>query len=223
MRISLGAAGVAVGVLVLLLAACGGASDVAEDPADRDADAAPPTAVPAAPGEVRTRGVVTVRDDGTRPEVCLGPVAESWPPQCEGVPLVGWDWRRERLVLGQPGDGDAAYQQASGVRWGRYALVGRWDGASFTLGTAVPEAQYEPPSEEAEPLQEPERHLGEPALQALADRLAGRLPGVLTTAVDDGRVHVEVIYDDGTLQEWADTTHGAGVVVLTSALVEVGG
>ena len=38
----------------------------------------------------------------------------------------------------------------------------------------------------------------------------------------DGHVLVDVYYDDGTLQEWADATYGAGVVLVSSALVDVG-
>jgi hypothetical protein len=30
--------------------------------------------------------------DTETPEVCLGPVAESYPPQCNGPELVGWEW-----------------------------------------------------------------------------------------------------------------------------------
>ena len=30
----------------------------------------------------------------------------------------------------------------------------------------------------------------------------------------------DVYYNDGTLQEWADTTYGTGVVLVSSALVD---
>ena len=32
----------------------------------------------------------------------------------------------------------------------------------------------------------------------------------------DGHVLVDVYYDDGTLQDWADETYGAGVVLVIS-------
>ena len=32
---------------------------------------------------------------------------------------------------------------------------------------------------------------------------------------------VDVVYDDGTLQEWVDEEYGAGVVLISSALVDV--
>jgi hypothetical protein len=33
-------------------------------------------------------------------------------------------------------------------------------------------------------------------------------------------VQVDVTYDDGTLQDWADETYGDGVVVLSSMLLD---
>jgi hypothetical protein len=38
----------------------------------------------------------------------------------------------------------------------------------------------------------------------------------------DGHVLVDVYYDDGTLQDWADTTYGAGVVLVSPALLDAG-
>ena len=37
----------------------------------------------------------------------------------------------------------------------------------------------------------------------------------------NGHVLVDVTYDDGSLQAWADEHYGAGVVLITSALVDV--
>jgi len=204
----------------MLLAACG--TD-AGDPAPRQDDdpgaTARPTRTPAAPGAVSTRGVVTVRDDG-HPVVCLGPVAESWPPQCDGPPLAAWDWRQERLVLGQPGGG-RSYEQAGGVRWGRYFLTGSWDGRVLTVQTAVPEALYDGAPEDRGDLPDPERDLSPTELDALAAELGDSLPGALSSYVDDaGRARVDVVYDDGSLQAWADATYGRGVVVVTSMLVD---
>ncbi len=204
----------------LLLAACG--TDAGDPATDRGSDpdaTARPTRVPAAAGTVSTRGVVTVRDDG-QPVVCLGPVAESWPPQCDGPPLAGWDWRRERLVLGQPGAGHS-YEQADGVRWGRYFLTGSWDGRVLTVETAVPEALYDAAPEEPGDLPDPERDLSPAELDALAAELGGSLPGALSSYVDTGRAFVDVVYDDGSLQAWADATHGPGVVVVNPMLVDV--
>ena len=54
--------------------------------------------------------------------LCLGPVAMSLPPQCTGPTIVGWDWARAPQA-----------ESKIGVRWGSYAVVGRWDGTAFTL------------------------------------------------------------------------------------------
>jgi hypothetical protein len=67
--------------------------------------------------------------------LCLGPVAESYPPQCQGIPLLGLDWA------------DVADRQtASGVTWGQVKVVGTFDGTTFTLteSPAVPTFSVEP-------------------------------------------------------------------------------
>ncbi|QTV79535.1 hypothetical protein [Microbacterium sp. NIBRBAC000506063] len=66
------------------------------------------------PGDGTQLGVstayhATVLDDGSGPELCLGGVMESHPPQCGGPALTGWDWS----------DWEGHYEEASGVRWGR--------------------------------------------------------------------------------------------------------
>ena len=38
----------------------------------------------------------------------------------------------------------------------------------------------------------------------------------------DGHVLADVIYDDGSLQDWADATYGDHVVVVSPALVDEG-
>jgi hypothetical protein len=59
---------------------------------------------------------------GDLPELCEGAIAESYPPQCSGKPIVGWDWDD---VIGE--------QSASGTTWGEYHVVGTWDGTRLTL------------------------------------------------------------------------------------------
>lgn len=61
--------------------------------------------------------------DAGRPALCSA-VATSLPPQCAGPPIEGWDWDaipRE------------SQERTSGVRWGEFVLVGRFDGTVFTL------------------------------------------------------------------------------------------
>lgn len=123
----------AVLTLCTALVACG---EVTEAP--RAADA-PPTHVPTttAPSEPEVlRGVGIVLDDGDGPELCLGGVMESLPPQCGGPALVGWDWAEI------PDE-----HAASGTRWTDGVVVtGRYDGDTFTLTEpAVPLDEYDGP------------------------------------------------------------------------------
>jgi hypothetical protein len=55
------------------------------------------------------------------PELCFA-VAESYPPQCGGIPIRNWDWGK---VTGE--------QSASGTIWGEFRLVGTYDGSVFTV------------------------------------------------------------------------------------------
>ena len=219
---------VVLAALLLAVAGCGSeGAPVAVDPAgdtspsestapstppSTSAVARPPTAVPAAPGLVRTRDLATVIDTGS-PELCLGPMAESFPPQCGGPAVLGWDWARH---------GRGTAQQEGQVRWGSFAVTGRWDGTSLEVTEAVPAALYDAVAQEPPPLPEPARTYGEAELARIAEEV-GRLPGAQGAYVDRGRrVLVDVTYDDGSLQAWADTTYGTGVVVVTGALVDVG-
>jgi len=107
--------------LLVALAACGSDPGRAVDPAG-DPEPTPPTSapvdagIPPADGEVASRTLATVLDAGDAggPELCLGPVAESYPPQCRGIPLRGWDWSQRQ---GQ-------YDESGGVRWGRFVVRG---------------------------------------------------------------------------------------------------
>ena len=85
-----------------------------------------PTEIPAATGTVTTRNLATVMDTGS-PELCLGPVAESYPPQCSGPPIEGWSWKDQRGVFEKSGD----------VRWGLFSVQGTWDGRPFTVTSAT--------------------------------------------------------------------------------------
>jgi hypothetical protein len=57
----------------------------------------------------------------------------------------------------------------------------------------------------------------EAELEAVLERL-GDTPGLLTAGTGHCRVNVEVVYDDGSLQEAFDREHGVGTVVVSSAL-----
>ena len=264
------------------LAACSSeegmrAVDNAGDSApDAPASTEAPTPVP--DGEVRTRGLVTVLDSGGGPELCLGAVAESYPPQCGGPKVADFEW------------GDVGSENAAGVTWGQYALTGTYDGTTFTVTDAIPAALYdvmtEPEAGGLEPAcddataTDPDKATPEDLDATLA--AASALPTYATAWLSNGTISVavtgdaeaaeaelrrtwggplcvttvertdadlnqvnqdlqaalgdqlltsgsnapdtldaQVVFDDGSIQEWADATWGAGLVRVTSALEPV--
>lgn len=54
------------------------------------------------------------------PQLCHG-VDESYPPQCGGPDIAGWDWSA------------VEHESASGTHWGSYVLVGTFGAETFTL------------------------------------------------------------------------------------------
>ncbi len=144
------------------------------------------------------------------PQLCLGAVAESYPPQCSGPVIKGWDWASAEQS-----------ETASDVTWGTYAVQGTWDGTAFTVtGDVIPLSLYDPPAaldprgEEANAGSTPESEL----LRVMEDLDESRSPTVVTTALHNGYLWLTVIYDDGTVQEFVDEKYGAGVVAVQSAL-----
>lgn len=140
----------AVAVVVLVLfGACGqqvtppqagdpSATPVTPTPSDGVPDPNPTPSDPTEPPVVdepqlyRGTGTVLEADDG--PQLCLGGVATSLPPQCGGVPLIGWDWSE---VGGE--------ESVSGVTWGSYEVTGYFDGSSMEV------TAWGPPRYEADP------------------------------------------------------------------------
>ena len=168
---------------------------------------------PALPAEVSAVGTVLEADGG--PELCLGPIAESYPPQCSGPPVVGWDWSAV--------DGE---ETASGVTWGAYAVWGAWDGETFTVTQEpVLAALYDPMVDPSAPdpwdPSLPPGPLPEAEAQQIQDELAEALPGFLASAYVNGRIVAEVMFDDGTLQAAADERYGGDAVVVVSSLKPV--
>jgi hypothetical protein len=260
-------------------------ADVAAEPGEF------PTAVPAAKGPVTTNGLVTVLDDGHGPELCTF-VAESFPPQCSGTPIAGWDW-----------EAHVEHEEQSGTTWGSFALNGTFDGTTFAVTEATPAALYDPMSQAPDPefttpcdppaggwgVLDPAKATQEAmdATFAAASTLPGyagawidqphaageavmndptkliinvavtrdvagaeatlreawggalcvseatyteaeqnalamelqKLPGVTTSSAADDVVQIGVLFDDGSLQDWADSTYGEGRVEITSTLV----
>ena len=204
---------VAAALPVLLLAsACAGDSDpVARD--EGAADRVPALEqVPVPSGVVRTTNLATVMDTGAGPvELCLGPVAESYPPQCGGPPIPNWDWDTY---------GGGGFEEESGVRWGLYSLTGTWDGTEFTVSDTIIAALYDSFYEEPPPPPEPGSAYSAEELETIAAEV-GALPGAQNQYADADHVYLDVTYDDGSIQDYVDDTYGAAVVLVTSALVDV--
>jgi hypothetical protein len=192
---------------LLLVAACGHDSpDTAQDPGPTAP--ALPTAIPAADGPVTGLGLVL---DNGKPGFCLGPVAESYPPQCTGLAMTGWDWSEHR----------GAFDDANGVRFGSFAVTGTFDGETLDAQSAVSGAVYDPM-----PWPQPTSSAAENHTQAQLDAIAEQLvdlPGALSTTTGDNLVVVDVIHDDGSLQAWADSRFGDGLVFVHPMLAPAAG
>lgn len=169
----------------VLLTGCGAETAPAADPEPR-APVAPPVAVPAADGPVQTRYAVTVLDDGGGAELCVGGVAQSLPPQCGGPPITNWDWA----------DHEGDYEQASGVRWGEFHLMGTFDGERFTTSESTPADEFEAPGEPDHFVTTCDEPAGgwvvDPSLVSYGDenaafRAAGRLPDYAGAFLDSSR------------------------------------
>jgi hypothetical protein len=83
----------------------------------------------------------TVLEDRTHgPELCLGGILTSLPPQCHGLPITNWRW-----------DQVENEQRRVGTTWGTYHLVGTYDGSSFTtVRSGAPEPPTSPPPPQGE-------------------------------------------------------------------------
>ncbi len=192
-----------------VLSACATVADAGSPGSDRTA--ALGALAPALPeGEVIGQG--TVMDRAGSAELCLGGVAESYPPQCSGVPLENWSWD---AVDGEENSGD--------VTWGAYAVQGTYDGSAITV-TQPPIllALYDPMQSEDPTGGRPGRG-SEADLVAIQDTLPDRLGAdYLVSGPRDGRLWISVVWDDGTWQDAADAEFGEDVVVVTSALRPIG-
>ena len=123
----------AVALSLLLLAACGDDDEVVTS--DEPGASQP---VPPSTGQRYTATATVLESREHGPQLCLGGVQDSYPPQCGGPDLLGWDW-----------DAVATKESASGTTWGDYTVVGTWDGEALTL--------TEPPSEPQRPDVEEDR------------------------------------------------------------------
>ena len=99
---------------LLLVAGCSG-SQVKPEP---EITAEPPSK--SEPQELRARAITVLDDGADGPQMCYM-MLTSYPPQCGGPAVHGWDWSKVR------------HEKASGVRWGEFDLVGTWANNEFTL------------------------------------------------------------------------------------------
>lgn len=83
--------------------------------------------------DLKVRGYGLVFQDGDKPpELCLGAVNDSLPPQCGGPRVEGWDW-----------DAVPKEEAMGDHRWGNYEVTGYYDGSTFR----VVDARIPPPFE----------------------------------------------------------------------------
>lgn len=148
---------VAVAALTTLaLAGCG--SRTAPGAGDRTTAGGEGTAVTGhllEPGTLLAGHGMVLQADGEPAQLCLGAVAESYPPQCGGPELVGFPgW--EAL----PG-----HESASGTTWSEAYVVGSYDGERFTLDR--------PPTPDPPPGWEPVTSADPPFPQLCEDPAAG--------------------------------------------------
>jgi hypothetical protein len=143
-------------------------------------------------------------------ELCLGAVAESYPPQCDGIALNGWSW-----------DGVDGSESSGSVRWGAYALTGTFDGTALTpTRTPIMLALFDPM-----PVEDPTGGIagatGEAELNDIIEEISRRFTTdddlFIGAYPENGYVWVDVVWDDGTLQQAADDDFGSDVVVIRSA------
>lgn len=153
----------------------------------------------------------TVIDAAGDAQLCLGAIAESYPPQCSGIPLEGWTWEG---VDGSESSGD--------VTWGAYAVFGTYDGERFTnTDPPIMLALYDP-IRPADPTEGVKGTASDAELTRVQEDVFESLgEDALSAWPERGRLWVQVVWDDGTIQDAMDAEHGEGVVIVTSALREV--
>ncbi|GAA2924559.1 hypothetical protein GCM10010458_02470 [Microbacterium luteolum] len=208
-RLALAAASV---LGVFALSACAGGAG--------DSPAPTNTAIPsdkrlenATPGlpEGRVIGVGTVLDVAGDMQLCLGAIMESYPPQCTGVPLDDWTW-----------DGVDGSETSGETTWGAYAVYGTYDGERLTnTDPPIMLALFDPVAPE-DPTGGVEGATDDAELTRIQDDISARLgQDALTVGPDRGYVWLQVVWDDGTIQDAADAEFGDDVVIVTSSLREI--
>lgn len=180
-------------------------------PAPRSASPVAPREVPPRPDLLWTSATVRQGSANEEPQLCLGGVAQSYPPQCGGPPIAGWDW-----------DDVTGETVASGVTWiDTVHVVGTYAAGVFTLqrrpsATRPVDAGAEPgPTGDPFPelCDDPLRGAAESARKgARADDAAkdalGRhleaMPGYVASWVSDGSAFMNVVVTGDPASAHAD-------------------
>jgi hypothetical protein len=214
--------GIAAAALTLALVGCAGAGSAPDAPASPGASDAP--TAPAAPvvtgADAQARladlpmpsatepvlAIGTVLEQDGAAILCVGPVAESAPPQCAGPDLIGWDWAAFE------------HEETGGVRWVQgVAVEGTYDAAAQTFsatGEPMSAAAVQLPAVET-----PQGDLDEATIAAVQEDLATlQRPDVLGSWGEQGTVVLNVAYDDGSMQAALDDIYGEGVVFVVPAM-----
>ena len=117
-----------------------------------------PALLGACSGDVVPRGplyevtATVIEEEGEGPQICLGLVALSDPPQCGGPSLEGWDWGD---VEGEE-RGEHVQERGTDVTFGHFHVVGSYDGEAFTVVHAgPPKSSKSPPDDIGTPCAEP--------------------------------------------------------------------
>jgi hypothetical protein len=118
---------------LVALVACGGVGNPPNRP--------PPQAEPDGEGRYEATAIV-LESEEHGPMLCLGMILDSLPIQCGDVPISSWNWDEV--------DGE---NRRSGTTWGRYHVVGTYDGESFSvIETGPPQTQ---PDDVGDPIDTP--------------------------------------------------------------------
>lgn len=149
--------------------------------------------------------ITTVIDSGDGPELCIGSVSDSLPPQCSGPVAAGLDM-------------DGWSEELSGVRWGDRSVVVAWppvDGAVEVLGqsaAATWEVEY-PPGELPAECQNVDTAAGAGLINEYARSLGDRNGGLYLA--NDGTLVLQVVDDPAPHREAMAEYGGACVVEVT--------
>ena len=127
--------------------------------------------------------------------------------------VLHWTW-----------DGVDGSEQSGDARWGAYAVQGTYDGESLTVTQPPIMLALYDPMPVPDPTEGRPGVTNEQALLGIQDELPERLGSdYLSSSVHDGRLWIDVVWDDGSMQDAADAEFGVDTVLVRSALREIEG